>query len=244
MHDIGIIPEHADGWKFRIAADVGDENWFRPEFKDDAWQVGRTPFTLDRDLRDLLGGDVGPSGEPPGPHLCFRYRFEVPRRMRAKGSRFRLTVESQDERAEVWVNGHPVVEPTPEVVAGSSEHPVPVKVGHGNKESWPRVERKRAKDGTCTLKAAFEATWVADLANILAIRVMAPTAAGSPVLGVRLDEAPPATDPLGKLSELLAVNCDLCSSQAGGPACVSACPHEAALRIHAPTGTTYRRGPR
>jgi Fe-S-cluster-containing hydrogenase component 2 len=46
-----------------------------------------------------------------------------------------------------------------------------------------------------------------------------------------------------KLDEERAVVCDLCHTLPGGPACVTACPHEAALRIHAPTGRTFRRPP-
>jgi len=244
MHDIGIIPERADGWKFRNAADIVDGEWFGPKYQDDAWHVGCTPFNLDRDLREILGDDVRPSGAPASRALCFRFRFDVPGRTLAKGSRFRLIVESRDETADVWVNGHPILEPPPDPAAGTSGKPALAVAGHDHLERWPRIERKRAKDGKCTLKAAFEVTWLRDRANVLALRVAAATAPGNPVLSVRLDEAAPETDPFGRVTERTAVNCDLCHSLAGGPACVSACPHEAALRIHAPTGTNYRRGPR
>ncbi|MGI9462556.1 MAG: hypothetical protein ACR2OM_01365, partial [Aestuariivirgaceae bacterium] len=35
----------------------------------------------------------------------------------------------------------------------------------------------------------------------------------------------------GRLNQLTAVKCDLCSGQSGGPACKRACPHDAIDRI-------------
>jgi Fe-S-cluster-containing hydrogenase component 2 len=63
------------------------------------------------------------------------------------------------------------------------------------------------------------------------------------LLDLRLDEVRRPTVPLGvgadvdvseKLVTELAVVCDLCSRQSGQrPACVTACPHDAARRVNA-----------
>ena len=123
MHDIGIIPERAEGWRLRNAPDVVDGEWFGPKYQDDGWHVGCTPFNLDRDLRDIIGDTARPTGEPPARDVHFRFHFDVPAQARTRGSRFRLTLESQDASASVWVNGNPVVDPTPNAEPTNSKAP-------------------------------------------------------------------------------------------------------------------------
>jgi Fe-S-cluster-containing hydrogenase component 2 len=78
--------------------------------------------------------------------------------------------------------------------------------------------------------------------NIIAVKVMPPPPGSKDVLlDLRLDaihRPPGITDPKDEVTEKLvteqAVVCDLCSSLSGQvPSCVSACPHDAAMRVDA-----------
>jgi Fe-S-cluster-containing hydrogenase component 2 len=79
---------------------------------------------------------------------------------------------------------------------------------------------------------------------VLAIQVTGPLVSGATLLQLRLDEVRKPTIPEAILKDLAeeiteklvtekAVVCDLCSRLPQGPACVTACPHDAALRVDA-----------
>jgi hypothetical protein len=75
--------------------------------------------------------------------------------------------------------------------------------------------------------------------NTIGVRILPPVAAGDRVLELSLSPAPRhvSVGP-GSVAEVRqvqerAVVCDLCSSLSTGPACVTMCPHEAAIRVDA-----------
>jgi Fe-S-cluster-containing hydrogenase component 2 len=99
------------------------------------------------------------------------------------------------------------------------------------------------KQGKCIYTLPREGGPLRSGSNVLAIQV-APTGKELEVLlDVRLDEVrvlPDLTGDIKVVSEL-AVVCDLCSGQYGQrPACVTACPHDAAMRVDARTGFPVR----
>src|SRR5262249_40602912 len=152
--------------------------------------------------------------------ICFRHAFEVNAQTIRDAEEFRLEATSVDGKATVWINGQELK---------TSEKPKRGKLEY----LLPRSQR--------LLRAGR---------NAGAVRAPLPAKVGDVVLELRLDEVRALSLPLGispeaEVSEKAvterAVVCDLCSSQFGQrPACVNACPHDAAWRIDARTGLPPR----
>jgi Fe-S-cluster-containing hydrogenase component 2/CRP-like cAMP-binding protein len=212
MNDIGLIPEGAHGWRYYPAAALAGLRWTGPKYGDRHWLLGQAPFRYDPDLRAALGGI--PRAHPAGaadPALCFRYEVRLPAEGAHSGGEFRLQVTSTDGALAVWVNGQEVT---------TSEKP---------------------RSGKREYRIAKEAGLLRAGRNVVAVRVTPTPRELEVLLDLRLDDVRPPVVPagmIGDISEKLvterAVVCDLCSSQFGQrPACVSACPHDAALRVDA-----------
>jgi CRP-like cAMP-binding protein/Fe-S-cluster-containing hydrogenase component 2 len=206
MHDIGLIPQEAHGWRYHPAPADG-ERWWELRYSDRRWLAGRSPFRYDADLKSVLEGKL-PQGA--GQAVGFRYAFEVPAEVRKSECEFSLVVTSPGGSAMVWLNGRPIEAPA-----------------KGDRREY-RIARK---DGR--LHAGR---------NVVAAKVPLPPQADRQVLlDVRLDEVHLPAAPEGFKGEVSeksvkerAVVCDLCSKQFGQrPACVNACPHDAALRVDA-----------
>jgi hypothetical protein len=234
MHDLGIIPEGARGWRYLPAPAGAGSRWRRRGFRDDAWLVGDAPFHLDRETGDQLA-QRRPATAPAGAPLAvdFRYEFHLTREMLRGKAQFKLEVVSQAPAVAVWVNDQEVTaEGKPR--RGRYEYTLPQKL---TVNGTPTEKELRLYAG----------------ANVLAVQVtLAAAAPGAPplpasdvLLQARLDEVrrpevPAEVDEhiaeeiTEKLVTQRAVVCDLCSAQFGQvPACVNACPHEAALRVDA-----------
>jgi CRP-like cAMP-binding protein len=213
MHDLGILPEHARGWRFLPAAQVSGEKWLRPGFRDGAWLAGESPFRLDRDLKDRLGGQVGP--------VNFRHEFELTKEQVRAEAQFKVEVVSLAPTLTVWLNGQELTADGKPKRDGRREYTLPQK----------RVVNGAATEELIRPRAG---------ANVLAAQA-APTVNAADVLfqlrldAVRRPEGPANGDEVTeKLVTLRAVVCDLCSAQYGQvPACVNACPHDAAMRVNA-----------
>jgi CRP-like cAMP-binding protein/Fe-S-cluster-containing hydrogenase component 2 len=212
MHDIGLIPEGAHGWRFFPAAALIDANWMGPKYRDRHWPLGRTPFRFDLDLRAaLLETGSAKTAANADPALCFRYEFQLPAGNVSSAGEFRLEVTSTDGPLTVWINGQEVT---------TAEKP---------------------KRGKREYRIAKESGVLRAGRNVVAIKATPTPRDLEVLLELRLDDVRRPVVPagmIGDISEKLvtekAVVCDLCSSQYGKrPACVNACPHDAALRINA-----------
>jgi Fe-S-cluster-containing hydrogenase component 2 len=211
MHDIGIIPEGAHGWRFYPAWAVGGARWMRRGYGDGDWLAGRTPFRLDADFKERLRaqGVEAPAGNDGA--LCFRYSFNLDGAVLRSAQEFALEATSTDGPLGVWVNGVELV----------------------------TAEKPRRGKRTYVLNAAEGPLRAGH--NVVAVRVTPTPKDLELLLELRLDEVRRPTVPPGlegdiseKLVTQLAVVCDLCSQQFGQrPACVTACPHDAAMRVNA-----------
>jgi hypothetical protein len=225
MHDLGIIPEKARGWRYRPAVGVSGEKWLRPGFNDSGWLRGVGPFYLDRELKDQLVAAGGKSPAPAGAAINFRFEFEISREMLRDNAEFKLEVISMAPSVRVWLNGEELTaDDKPK--RGRREYTLPQPLVVNGSATEKKVHLRRG-------------------ANALAAQVTPTANASETLLQARLDPVRRPDLPEGvdervaeeiteKLVTQNAVVCDLCSQQYGRvPACVNACPHDAAMRVNA-----------
>jgi Fe-S-cluster-containing hydrogenase component 2/CRP-like cAMP-binding protein len=216
MHDLGIIPENALGWRYMPATLVSGDGWMQRGFGDGSWLTGRGPFRHDREFLDSFRGlltRAKTAGTPGEQVVYFRYHFQLEGEQARRDCRFRLEMVKWGEAPELWLNGK-VLQPDKPPQRGKSEYSLTgdaFRSGHNvlaAKVPPPSGDAPRAGAGE-------KPTW----------------------LRLRLDEIrrpETAGDVEEKLVTERAVVCDLCSDQAGQvPACVNACPHDAAMRVDA-----------
>jgi CRP-like cAMP-binding protein len=228
MHDLGLIPNNARGWRFLPAARVAGERWRRSGFHDAGWLVGNAPFYLDRELGDQLAGSPATGRGAEDRALNFRYAFHLGKETARGDTEFKLEVVSLAPEVKVWLNDQEVTAEGPPK-RGRREYTLPQKLVVDGAPT-DKVVRPRAE------------------ANVLAVRVVPPPAGlkrDEVLLQARLDEVrrpqlpgevdeKVAEEITEKLVTERAVVCDLCSSSFGQvPACVNACPHDAAMRVNA-----------
>jgi Fe-S-cluster-containing hydrogenase component 2 len=223
MHDVGLIPEGAPGWRYQAAAD-GDVAWCRPGYADGRWPSGRAPFRYNALFRATLKtpGENGAGGGAP-PLVRFRYHFRVGREVTRSDSQFQISVISTEEAlatAEIWLNGQ-ALEGEGKINKGKSYQP-----------SKYRYLEFPIPTGQHLLRAG---------ANVLAVHLLPLGTDEDIFFDARLDERRQAARGAEqKLVKENAVVCDLCSELPGGPACVRACPHDAAMRVNAGTSLPKR----
>jgi Fe-S-cluster-containing hydrogenase component 2 len=188
---------------WRFAPAPADESWTRPGFDARAWAEGATPFEDDVVLEETLARLPGHA--PRGP-VAFRHTFPLLAADFAGEAALVLELAAPDDTARVWLNGK-------ELAAEDK-----MRQGKRKYRLAPARESVRAGD---------------NLLAVLVPRLRQP-ALGKTLFSVRLDTEREADSPTVeiKLVTQRAVVCDLCSSLPTGPACVRACPHDAAMRVN------------
>jgi Fe-S-cluster-containing hydrogenase component 2/CRP-like cAMP-binding protein len=239
MHDVGIIPASSRGWRFISAAMVKNAKWHLPSYRDSRWQVGDAPFYYDRRFHDQLTEGIAPDIRATlsarDRAVYFRFEFRLASYLLRPDSQFKLELTSTDAAATLWVNGHELQPEKPK--AGKRDYWIPPKSSASPVNPVPAAPEKHA--------AAAEAASVPHFfragRNVVAVRVIPIPSSADILLGLRLDAIHKpkglvdlAEEVTEKLVTERAVVCDLCSSSLGQvPACVNACPHDAAMRVDA-----------
>jgi hypothetical protein len=197
------------------------------------WLPGVAPFFLDRDLKEELAA-LQRGRRDSDEAILFRHPFELTTddlttESRTKGGRvpvegLKLIVTSHGAEVTIWVDGQQLPDCKPK--QGRREYEFPVVPTAGDPK--PLVLGKGH--------------------HLLAVRVKPPVTPGRELMmaGLYAEHRPDL--PKGAAVELIAeevteklvtqraVVCDLCSRLPGqSPACVRACPHDAAFRVNART---------
>jgi CRP-like cAMP-binding protein/Fe-S-cluster-containing hydrogenase component 2 len=206
MHDLGLIHEESLGWTVLPRQQVRGDAWTRPGFDDRAWEPARTPFWWDRDRADF--------DDPPT--LCFRRDFHLDAGTR---SGYKLVIESAAKEIAVEGSGR----------QAKLTSFLPVWL-NGNRVPLDRWKLDRDQ---YVCEVAGDDPLLRPGRNAVAIEATAMPGRRAVLLQLALDEVLPS----GAVIPLRAVVCDQCSELPGRvPACVHACPHDAAMRVDAWTG--------
>jgi Fe-S-cluster-containing hydrogenase component 2/CRP-like cAMP-binding protein len=217
MHDIGIIAEGARDWRYFPANVMSADGWQQPGFRDRTWPAARAPFYWDRAFQQTLAGLGKTASREAGPQaILFRKYFWIEKNRFDVSGPFRFKVTTTDPAPAIWLNGHPLV-PDGKPKQSAVEYSLLPK--EPNTSGDPRQILKKGR-------------------NVVAVRIAIESSSPKVLFDLRLDEI---HQPDGakesdeqvveKLVTERAVVCDLCSTLSGGPACVSACPHDAAMRV-------------
>ncbi len=223
MHDVGVIAEKSRGWRFHYAAEIEGTNWTQLRFDERRWGLGESPFFYNQEFRNQLSRAL-PSKKvdvmKSSPMLYFRYTFQLDSAFLRSATQLKLELTSTDPSVTLWVNGRELTSEKPK--KNSREFNIPPKEPKDSERLMPEDVFRAGR-------------------NVIAIRATPRAAPEEPLVRLRMDEvrraeadAETSGDVMEKVVTERAVVCDLCSSQYGQvPACVNACPHDAAMRVNA-----------
>ena len=229
MHDVGLLPENALGWMFTPLSSIGSERWQDVSSGGASWIAGQSPFRwnldfqhdLSRQSPDTWSAGSGRIEEP----ILFRYEMKIDQLQLSELGFIRLKVISEGLAVTAWINGTSI-----ELTQDAKQ----AKKGEFVAEFSARDTLRTGRNSVAIqLEPAVEGDGTVRPAD------------GSTLLNVRLDAVPEVgvitaatadgvARPSVELVTERAVTCDICSGLDGqGPACVSQCPHDAAMRVDA-----------
>jgi Fe-S-cluster-containing hydrogenase component 2/CRP-like cAMP-binding protein len=230
MHAVGVVPRGAHGWHYRRApAGALSDAWKAAGFDGCAWRAGPSPFVHDRDFGETLGA----ADLPADVELQFRYEFPLTEETLREAKSFHLQVMSRSPAVTVWVNGH-------EVIPTSDGGGAPLQ--RDKQEEWTLEAFLGPAGGPALATAPAGAPALQGVLcrgrNAIAVQARRPATRGGVVLDLGLYRmtAPVVPSGLAEFTQEWVMNqavvCDMCSEQFGRrPACVNACPHDAAMRV-------------
>ena len=226
MHDVGWIMEQSVDWEYCLES-CASSDW-QIGGKQGQWMKSISPFTWSIDFQqDLVA--INPKRWSHGvPKLVesvlFRSQFSIPAEETVTAEVGRLTIICESATPTVWLNGE-------QLELSQDARQAKRGVFEGMIDSVDMVARKE--------------NWIAVSVDIEGDAESRVISDGDVLMSLRLDPVQSAgvityatTDgvalPVVEVPTERAVVCDMCSDfHDNGPACVSQCPHEAAMRVNA-----------
>ncbi len=209
MHDQGIIPEGLGDWNWVTKTDLGVEITAKM----------RTPLV--NGLEFGLQKERSISLLPHKGTITLERQFEVESGVLTQASLFRVSLTCPNAPSAVWINGNSLLmDPNWGYKQGRREYVVKKgeKVIRSGMNRIVATVEGTGKDREVLFDLRMDVVYEADLPQGLKV---------APEETMEVSE---------KLIRQIAVVCDLCSGQWGQhPACINACPHDAAIRIVART---------
>ncbi|MFP6649074.1 MAG: 4Fe-4S binding protein [Pirellulaceae bacterium] len=227
MHDVGLIPEQALGWMYAPASAVGAKPWQSASSNGKAWTIGNSPFRWSLDFQSDLArqspGRWSAGSSKIEEAILFRYDIKIDLAHLSRLGHLRLQIISEGLEATAWINGTSIELTQDAKQKKKGEFSAEFHSSDVFCSGHNRVSIQLNADGE-------ETTCLKDGSTVLSLRL-------DPVPEVGVITAATADGVVRPSVELVterAIVCDVCSGLDGqGPACVSQCPHEAAMRVDA-----------
>jgi Fe-S-cluster-containing hydrogenase component 2 len=226
MHDVGWIMEQSVDWEYCVES-CASSDW-QTGGKQGRWTKSISPFSWSIDFQqDLVA--INPErwshGDPKLVEpVLFRSKFSIPVEETSTATVGRLTIICQSLAPTAWLNGVQLElsQDARQAKRGVFEALIDAVDLVSRKTNWIAV--------SVDIPAGVASRVISDGDVIMSLRVDPVQAAGvityATTEGVAL--------PVVEVPTERAVVCDMCSDLDGnGPACVSQCPHEAAIRVNA-----------
>ena len=218
MHDTGLIPEESMAWVCASRRSLPDD-WHQARRLGAGWMQGTSPFRWQGDFLRYWSTEQHDPADTGPLRLCFRHEFRLPKKSNSR--HFRLSIHDDRRKgaiekmrvkkstvAGVWLNGKQI-----EWSGNSVDLDTAQFTPANNLLAIEVILDRPAEYGQFVLSATLDAI----------------PEAGSQTLEVLGKEVRPEMD----LVTRRAAVCDLCSHLPGQqPACVTSCPHDAAMRIN------------
>ena len=227
MHDVGWIMEQSVDWEYCVQSCVSTD--WQTGSKQGPWMKSISPFSWSLDFQqDLVS--INPKGWDHGdPNLMesvlFRSQFAIAAEETVTAEVGRLTIVCESLTPTVWLNGVQLElsQDARQAKRGVFEGMLDAVDLASQKTNWIAV--------SVDIPAGVESRVIPDGAVLMSLRLDPVQSAGvityATTDGVAL--------PVVEVPTERAVVCDMCSElHDNGPACVSQCPHEAAMRVNAP----------
>lgn len=226
MHDVGWIMEQSVDWEYCVQS-AASTDW-QTGGKQGQWMKSISPFSWTIDFQqDLvaINSERWSHGDPKlVESVLFRSQFSVPVEEAAIAEFGRLTIVCKSLTPTVWLNGVrlELSQDTRQAKRGVFEGLIDSVDLVSRKKNWIAV--------SVDIPEGVESRIISDGDVLMSLRLDPIQAAGvithATTDGVAL--------PVVEVPTERAVVCDMCSDfHNNGPACVSQCPHEAAIRVNA-----------
>ncbi|HIA61739.1 MAG TPA: hypothetical protein EYN93_02405 [Planctomycetaceae bacterium] len=226
MHDVGWIMEQSVDWEYCVES-CASTDW-QTGGKQGRWTKSISPFSWSIDFQqDLVA--INPErwshGDPKlVESVLFRSQFSIPAEETTTAEVGRLTIVCESVTPTVWLNGVQLelLQDARQAKRGVFEGMIDSIDLVSRKTNWIAV--------SVDIPQGAESRVISDGAVVMSLRLDPVQSAGV----ITYATAEGVALPVVEVPTERAVVCDMCSDlHDNGPACVSQCPHEAAMRVNA-----------